>query len=187
MYLLPLALLLAAAPAETAYRPLDLSTLAQGQPAPGLVRVSGRYLAEAGFSELVRGVVSNDRYALRVEGQAFDWTPKAGELVELWGLLQVDERGSVLRFHNGRRSDDASRAPRPSPALAEGQRTRLWLKVTEGGASPFPLKTGTTEDGRSVMLPASYRGPFGLVCLQGTLGTLGRGFALREPSPCKDK
>jgi hypothetical protein len=51
----------------------------------------------------------------------------------------------------------------------------------------MPTKLGTTEDGRSVMLPASYRGPVGLVCLEGTIGTLGRGFTLREPSPCKEK
>ena len=188
MLLLPLALFLAAAPAEPSYQAFDWSSLAQGQVKPGLVRASGCYLAHADFSELVRGVLSDGRYALRVEGPSFDWMPKAGECgVEFWGLLEQDERGPVLRFHNGRRADDTRRAPRPMPTLVQGRKTRLWLQVAKTGSIPFPMTTGTTEDGRSIQLPGAWRGPMGFVCLEGTVGTLGRGFALRDPVPCKEK
>jgi hypothetical protein len=179
-----LALLLAAAPGGASYHPLDWEALARGEAGPGRVRVTGRYLPYAGYSARVSGVLTQGRLALRVEGESFDWMPQAGDTVELWGQLETDERGPVLRFHNGRRARDPRRAPRALAELKAGERVRLWLRVTQGGGTPFPIATGVTEDGRSVTLPATYPGPFGVVCVEGTVGTLGPGFALREPTPC---
>lgn len=182
--LLPLLALLAAAPASTPYRPLGWEALARGQAGSGLVRVTGRYLPYAEYSDQVRGVLALERFALRVEGPSFDWVPRPGERVELWGQLESDDKGPVLRFHNGRPTRDARRAPNPTPELTAGQPVRLKLRVSEGGGSPFPMASGVTEDGRRVMLPRDYKGPFGVVCLQGTVAALGNGFALSEPTPC---
>ncbi len=180
-----LALLLAAAPAQAPYPPLDWNALAQGRVSAGPVRVTGRYLPFAAHTELVRGVLAQGNFALRVEGSSFDWMPKAGEQVELWGQLETDERGPLLRFHNGRPTKDKRRAPRATAELKAGERARLWLRVTTGGSEPFPVSTGVTEDGRTLTLPASYPGPFGVVvCLEGMVGPLGNGFALRDAVPC---
>jgi hypothetical protein len=182
--ILPLLALLAAAPPESSYRPLGWDVLAQGKAESGPVRITGRYLPYAEHTELVRGVLTHGRFALRVQGSSFDWMPKPGENVEFWGLLEADEHGPVLRFHNGRPTRDTRRAPNPLPERDAGKPVRLKLRVTEGGGNPFPVANGVTEDGRSVMLPKGYTGPFGVVCLEGTLGTLGNGFVLTEPRPC---
>jgi hypothetical protein len=182
--LLPLLALLSAAPASAPYRPLGWAALAKGQAGSGLVRVTGRYQPYAEYSEQVRGVLTQNGFALRVEGASFDWMPKPGENVEFWGLLESDEKGPVLRFHNGRSTWDARRAPNPTPELTVGQPVRLKLRVSEGGSTPFPLASGITEDGRSVMLSKDYKGPFGVVCLQGSVAALGNGFVLSEPTPC---
>ncbi|QRK12030.1 hypothetical protein JQX13_19485 [Archangium violaceum] len=182
--ILPLIALLAAAPAQSPYRAFSWDALARGQAGSGPVRVTGRYMPYAEYSDLVRGVLVSGRFALRVEGPSFDWTPKPGEYVELWGQLESDAQGPLLRFHNGRPTRDTRRAPSPMPELTAGQQVRLKLRVSEGGANPFPNAQGVTEDGRNVMLPKDYAGPFGVVCLQGTVASLGNGFVLNEPTPC---
>ncbi|WNG33032.1 hypothetical protein F0U60_04920 [Archangium minus] len=182
--ILPLIALLAAAPANSPYRSFSWDALAKGQAGSGLVRVTGRYMPYAEYTDLVRGVLTYGRFALRVEGSAFDWTPKPGENVEFWGLLESDEQGPLLRFHNGRPTRDTRRAPSPMPELTAGAQVRLKLRVSEAGSNPLPVATGVTEDGRSVMLPKDYAGPFGVVCLQGTVAPLGNNFALSEPTPC---
>lgn len=185
--LLPLVALLTAAPASSPYRPLDWAAVARGQAGTGRVRVTGTYLPYAEYSQQVRGVLSQGRFALRVEGPAFDWTPRPGESVELWGELASDEKGPWLRFHNGRPTRDTRRAPSPTPELTAGQPARLKLRVSQGGSSSFPMASGVTEDGRTVRLPRDYKGPFGVVCLQGTVAALGNGFALSEPRPCEKR
>lgn len=64
---------------------------------------------------------------------------------------------------------------------------RLKLRVSQGGSNPSPMASGVTEDGRTVRLPRDYPGPFGVVCLQGTVAALGNGFVLSEPRPCEKR
>lgn len=170
--------------AET-YRTLDWSDLARGDAMLGLVRVSGRYLPLADYQELIRGVLTNGRYALRVEGAVFDWRPAAGAWVEVWGELKRDEMGYLLHVHNGRDFLDEGREPRPTPPLREGDRLQLWLNVSLGGSLPFARVTGVTEDGVVFTLPPDYHGPWRVVCLEGTLESLGNGWRLQNPKPCK--
>lgn len=182
---------LSAAPSQSPYRMMSWSTVARDDAAPGLVRLSGRYLPYARGQGVVRGVLASDRFALRVEGEVSDWAPRAGEAVELWGALERDERGLLLlRFHSGRRQGDTRRRPGapptpPSSSAPQGPTTRLWLRVTQTGSEPLPMNTGVTEDGQRYTLPPAYAGPFGeWVCLEGTVGTLGQGRTLRDPRPC---
>jgi hypothetical protein len=164
------------------YRTLRWAELESGNVQVGLVRISGQYLAFQEFQALVRGVVTNDRMALWVEGQVFDWQPKPGGFVEVWGLLERTEEGYRLRFHNGRTLGE-SRKPRTTPALVEGQTIQVWLKITEGGTANFPLRQGISEDGTLFGL-SSYKGELGLRCVEGVVAKQGQGWALSEAKPC---
>ena len=167
------------------YKMLSWTTFSRGEAQTGLVRVSGRYLPHVGFTELVRGVITDNRFSLPVEGASFDWMPQAGARVEFWGALERTDRGYTLRFHNGRNATDTTRQPRPVmlESLREGQALRAWLKVVSGGSEPLPITTGTSENGVVFALPR-YQGAVGVVCLEGTVARLGNNWSLTEARAC---
>lgn len=174
--------LLGMALGRDSHQPLAWEALARGEAGPGLVRISGCYLAFADYEALVRGVLAQGPYALRVEGEVFDWKPTPGSWVEFWGALERNSQGYLLRFHNGRGLGE-SRAPRPAPVSR--QRAGVWLKVRQTGSAPFPVAVGTAEDGTVFYLPADYHGPWGVVCLEGQLAPLGNGWSMRDVTPCE--
>ena len=148
----------------SAYIPLELSTLVNPE-TPQKVRVQGLYTADRETTALIRGMVSSNNVTLPVEGTVFDWTPRSGTPVDLWGVLEGRPGGTVLIFHNGRNPGD-DRRPRPTPELAEGETVAVWLQVTTAGTVPFPVMQGVSEDRIAFLLPR-YEGPTGLVCVTG--------------------
>jgi len=143
------------------YRPATVAEVVLGRVSPGRVWVSGRYLAFFPAQRAVAGVVAGARFALVLEGEAFDRSPEAGRYLEVWGELVQGGGGFRLRFHNFRYPGE-DRAPRPA-RLAEGV-SRVWLRVyPPGGVGEPPV--GVSEDRRVFRLPG-YAGPFGVVCLE---------------------
>lgn len=166
------------------YPLLDRHALARGHAPAGLASVRGIYLPFADYQELVRGVVTQGDYALRVEGKVFDWRPRPGSYVEFWGELVRDESGYLLVFHNGRSMLELERKPRPTPALSPGAEVTLWLKTAPTGSLPYPLASGRSEDGVIFFLPNDYGGPWGLTCLHGVLQPLNGSWSLQQTRPC---
>ncbi len=166
------------------YPLLERHALARGTAPTGLVSVRGIYLPFADYQELVRGVVTQGDYALRVEGEIFDWRPRAGSYVEFWGELARDEHGYLLLYHNGRGMLELERKPRPTPALAPGAEVTLWLKTAPSGSLPYLLASGRSEDGVVFFLPPDYDGPWGPTCLHGTLQPLNGSWHLQRAKPC---
>ena len=177
-----------------AYAPLELGELADVPATLQLVRVQGIYTADAETVALVRGVVtgdgvSGDGAGLQVEGTVFDWTPRSGTPVDLWGRLETRAGKPVLTFHKGRDPGDARR-PHPTPAFSAGEHLELQLRVSAGGSLPFPVAQGLSED-RLVFLLPRYRGPTGLVCVTGRVGYLAvtdtQRLALTSSRPCRER
>lgn len=170
-----------------AYTPLELNALPDAE-TPQKVRVQGLYTADRETTALVRGTLLNGTATLRVEGTVFDWRPRSGTPVDLWGVLEGRPGGPVLIFHNGRNPGD-SRRPRPTPELVDGERVSVWLQVTTGGTALRPVRQGVSEDRTAFLLP-DYEGPSGLVCVTGEvtfLSVLGAERpALRGSGPCSD-
>lgn len=170
-----------------AYTPLELSALPDA-PTPQRVRVQGRYTADRDTVALVQGTVSSGNVTLRVEGTVFDWRPRSGTPVDLWGVLERRGGEPVLVFHNGRSPGD-DRRPRPTPELTERERVAVWLQVTTGGTALEPIMQGVSEDRVAFLLP-HYEGPTGLICVSGNvtyLSVLGtRRPALTDSRPCND-
>lgn len=167
---------------QASYQPVSWDALTSGQAKLGLVRLWGRYLPFADYQGLVRGVLTDGSYSLRVEGSVFDWRPTVGEYIEVWGRLERGQQSYVLHFYNGRELGQ-NRQPRPTPSLSAGVHLSLVLKVTLGGNLPHPFYQGVTEDGQVFTLPG-YQGSAGVVCLQGTVQPLGKGWALADAKPC---
>lgn len=170
-----------------AYTPLELSALTDPE-TPQKVRVQGLYTADRETTALIRGTVSSGPVSLPVEGTVFDWTPRSGTPVDIWGVLEPRPGGPVLIFHNGRDPGD-DRRPRPTPELLEGETVAVWLQVTTGGTAPAPVMQGVSEDRIAFLLPR-YEGPTGLVCVTGSvtfLSVLGtQRPALTNAGPCSD-
>ncbi len=148
------------------YLPVTVDEVARGQAEPGLVRVWGRYLPFGPYTQLVRGVLASGRFALRLEGQVFDFNPPPGAYIEVWGDLVREGPFWTLRFHNARLPGD-DRTPRPAAGLSVGGPVRVWLKVYQAGGE-IPQTVGRSEDGLGFVLPG-YSGPFGVQCLEGRL------------------
>lgn len=167
------------------YQPVLLEQIAGGA-APEYVRVWGHFHPDRQSRALVSGQLGDGTHSLRIEGTVFDWRPQRGQMVEMWGQLERTTTGNRLRFHNGRSLHEA-RHPRPTPVLQEGAEVSLWLKVTETGSQPYPMRQGTAED-RRVFFLQGYEGRPGLVCVSGSLAFLERPIGsqavLREAKEC---
>lgn len=140
---------------------------AQAAGAGEVVHVTGFYKADNASQELVRGTLETSRGDLRVEGVVFDWVPQDGELMELWGRLEPQDEGAILKFYNGRNLGE-DRFARPTPALSAGDTAELYLKISEGGSLPLTVTQGITEDQQVFTLPG-YEGPMGVQCVSGTV------------------
>jgi len=162
------------------YRPVTVASIAHGAVRPGPVRVTGRYLAYFPATRAVEGVLAGARYAVVLEGEAFDRSPEPGRYLEVWGELVRVTAGYRLRFHNFRYPGE-HRAPRPA-RLAVGERGEIWLRVYPVGGPGEP-PAAVSEDRRAFRLP-DYRGPYGVVCLVVTHRVRG---VLTDARPCSGR